>query len=451
MKLFCLLALVSVLLFSSSAEATNYRYIKEAEPITAKHISLSMFPEKLSSINNGLDNGVYWIYFPADSFSQSKVIVIPSARIHEVSAYQNGLAVPLMAGQRYTTLEVKQKADLYIRVRCIKEAYIPLKMKNSSDYAQAEQKSLMLIGMYFGLVGVVAIYNMLYFFTFKENTFLYYLLFLLSVSVSMFYSDGMLTFLNSSDWSANHFEILLHPMVAIFGAMFASSFLQLNLDMPKAKNVTYVLAFLLLASAMAFVRTEHFIYFVLVEMLTLLSLSYYWILGLVQFQKSEYAKILVVAYFLVLVMAIDFYTTHLFGFQIFSVSANDLKIGGILEVTVLSCSVIYRMNRLSKENIRIKGELRSYLQQVESLSEDLFKNKDGQSVVISELQLSAREDEILRHISMGKTNKEIAGDLFISVNTVKFHTKKIYEKLNISSRKEARLIGLDQKIDTPEI
>lgn len=445
MKSFYFLVFVSVLLFSSSAEATNYRYIKEAKPIPAKDISSSIFPEKLSSINNGLDNGVYWIYFPADSFSQPKVIVIPSARIDQVSAYQNGNAVSLMPGQRYVTLEVKQKADLYIRVNCIKEAYIPLKMMNSFDYTKAEQRSLMLIGMYFGLVGVVAIYNMLYFFTFKENTFLYYLLFLLSISASMFYSDGMLTFLNSSDWSTDHFEIILHPLVAIFGAMFASSFLQLNLDMPKAKNVTYVLVFLLLTSALAFVRTEHFTYFVFVEMLTLLSLSYYWVLGLVQFQKSEYAKILVVAYFLVLVMAIDFYTTHLFGFQIFSVSPNDLKIGGILEVTVLSCSVIYRMNRLSKENIRIKDELRSYLQQVESLSEDLFKNKDGQPGVLSELQLSAREDEILRHISMGKTNKEIAEELFISVNTVKFHTKKIYEKLNISSRKEARLIGLDQK------
>ncbi|TXD48365.1 helix-turn-helix transcriptional regulator [Polaribacter sp. IC073] len=45
--------------------------------------------------------------------------------------------------------------------------------------------------------------------------------------------------------------------------------------------------------------------------------------------------------------------------------------------------------------------------------------------------------EIFNFISEDITNKEIADKLNISVNTVKFHVKNIYEKLNIKSRKEA--------------
>ncbi|MGB7394497.1 MAG: LuxR C-terminal-related transcriptional regulator, partial [Pricia sp.] len=36
----------------------------------------------------------------------------------------------------------------------------------------------------------------------------------------------------------------------------------------------------------------------------------------------------------------------------------------------------------------------------------------------------------------GKSNKEIAGELFISISTVKTHITNIYGKLKVSSRKE---------------
>lgn len=51
--------------------------------------------------------------------------------------------------------------------------------------------------------------------------------------------------------------------------------------------------------------------------------------------------------------------------------------------------------------------------------------------------LSERELEILQLIAKGLTNKEIGDKLFISVNTVKTHVLKIYEKLNVKNRTAA--------------
>lgn len=48
-------------------------------------------------------------------------------------------------------------------------------------------------------------------------------------------------------------------------------------------------------------------------------------------------------------------------------------------------------------------------------------------------ELSQREKEVLCKVAAGKTNKEIASDLFISVNTVITHRKNISEKLGIKS------------------
>jgi len=55
--------------------------------------------------------------------------------------------------------------------------------------------------------------------------------------------------------------------------------------------------------------------------------------------------------------------------------------------------------------------------------------------------LSKKEIEVFQHIKDGKSNKEIASILFIEVNTVKSHISKIYQKLDIKSRKEALEIG----------
>ncbi|KAJ1441021.1 transcription regulator LuxR, partial [Ochromonadaceae sp. CCMP2298] len=51
--------------------------------------------------------------------------------------------------------------------------------------------------------------------------------------------------------------------------------------------------------------------------------------------------------------------------------------------------------------------------------------------------LSEREFQILNLTISDKSNKEIADLIFVSVNTVKFHLKNIYEKLGVTNRKEA--------------
>jgi len=52
-------------------------------------------------------------------------------------------------------------------------------------------------------------------------------------------------------------------------------------------------------------------------------------------------------------------------------------------------------------------------------------------------QLTNREIEILRLLAEGWSNKQIAGELYLTVRTVKFHTGNIYKRLGINSRAEA--------------
>lgn len=51
--------------------------------------------------------------------------------------------------------------------------------------------------------------------------------------------------------------------------------------------------------------------------------------------------------------------------------------------------------------------------------------------------LTRRERILLTSLAQGRTNKELAADLGISVNTVKFHMRNLFEKLAVTNRAQA--------------
>src|SRR6187549_981578 len=57
--------------------------------------------------------------------------------------------------------------------------------------------------------------------------------------------------------------------------------------------------------------------------------------------------------------------------------------------------------------------------------------------LVSQLELSKREMEILGLLAQGHSNQEIAAKLFVSVSTVKTHIQNIFEKLDVKRRTQA--------------
>jgi len=106
----------------------------------------------------------------------------------------------------------------------------------------------------------------------------------------------------------------------------------------------------------------------------------------------------------------------------------------------LSAAYFYKKNkRIKKDKVKLKEEILQMKEELYSYSqnpsdekfvttqEELFPNFD---------QLTDRQKELIELLSQGLSNKEIAEKLFISENTVKYHTKNIYNVLNIKDRKD---------------
>jgi DNA-binding CsgD family transcriptional regulator len=56
---------------------------------------------------------------------------------------------------------------------------------------------------------------------------------------------------------------------------------------------------------------------------------------------------------------------------------------------------------------------------------------------VTNLGLSKRELEVLQLMANGLSNQEIASALFVSLNTIKTHTSKLFEKMDVKRRTQA--------------
>lgn len=58
-------------------------------------------------------------------------------------------------------------------------------------------------------------------------------------------------------------------------------------------------------------------------------------------------------------------------------------------------------------------------------------------------KLSQREQQVLRGLTEGKSNKEIARDLDLTEPTIKLHMKTLYRKLGVGNRTQAAIVAHD--------
>jgi NarL family two-component system response regulator LiaR len=75
------------------------------------------------------------------------------------------------------------------------------------------------------------------------------------------------------------------------------------------------------------------------------------------------------------------------------------------------------------------------------VEKEVYVNRNEKFVLdtslVSQLELSKRELEILSLLAQGHSNQEIAAKLFVSLSTVKTHIQNLFEKLDVKRRTQA--------------
>ncbi|KCV83311.1 putative response regulator receiver protein [Actibacterium atlanticum] len=75
---------------------------------------------------------------------------------------------------------------------------------------------------------------------------------------------------------------------------------------------------------------------------------------------------------------------------------------------------------------------------------DFMKAPDEAEVHPLAQRLTPRENDVLKALTAGKSNKEIARDLGITEPTIKLHMKTLYRKLGVNNRTQAAMVARDE-------
>ena len=111
-----------------------------------------------------------------------------------------------------------------------------------------------------------------------------------------------------------------------------------------------------------------------------------------------------------------------------------------------ACSYISKKASLKQivEAIRIVAEGGSYMSP--SIAREIVNHLLGGPKKTITNSLTERQNQILKGLSEGKSYKHISEELFISIETVRTHIKKLYRHLQVNNKAEAIAMYLQGKI-----
>ena len=139
---------------------------------------------------------------------------------------------------------------------------------------------------------------------------------------------------------------------------------------------------------------------------------------------------------------ITFFLTCNYVTYLVSESGLLLSTGkNIMDITIFFWLIINAANLIT---LYKKDFVESFLKADNSTVQTL-NLEDAMELVKNKYELTNRELEILTEVYNGKTNTQIAEDLFISESTVKAHIYNIFRKMNVKSRVEAVCIIREEK------
>lgn len=455
------LTTITILLFFSSCSNKNTPSLAKYKIESVSYIKSSILSlkeiqkEQFIAIDNprvSYENGDYWFKVRVDKPSEdlkSAVFFIEEPSIGNIYFYDNNKLLDnkkSIDGRSSFILEIEPlyNKEYYIKVNFIHQAHFPIQISDKNSFYKGQKKEGLLNGGYYGIVLMVIALNLIYYFSLKDETFLYYSLFLASINISFMGLDGSVYIFFDNDY-LELICILFHFLIQVFGSLFASKFLQLKRFSSKLNLIGRLSLFLPFMFYACFLINRNFLFYALGDLLGLIVLSFYWFLGVLLVRKETYARFFVVGYSLILFMGFFYLVPLDFGINYFSVSFIFLKLGALFEMMVLTYAVTYRVKKLKEENIFFKTEIKTHVNELYQLKKVLKKQKENKINInlnnkIKELKdtytLTEREVDVVLKIAKGSSNKQIAEDLFISVSTVKYHTKNLYEKLNVKKRTE---------------
>jgi len=347
--------------------------------ITSSRLKASWQNSQVETPNFGIAaDSAYWFAIPLfndDLYIANWLLEIGNPTIDSIELYilpQSGLIEEeyshrLHGGNQYPfsqrqrqdphflftiSLEPQQTTWLYLRVKNSNAMKLPLTLWQEEAYTSQRQTELMIQGAYFGMMAIMAIYNLFVYFSLRDKSYLYYVLFVVTFSAWMFIEKGLAFqyIWPNGVWQNSQLYPVLASISIGMTALFTNEYLSLRNNHPTYYRILYCLSLIwVVITLCAFVLPVSFV-MTLIPLVALPGGALLLSAGLLMWKAGLVAaRYYTIAWTAVILGAMT-YTLLILGIAPSNIfTENALQVGSILEVFLLSLGLANRINSARKE------------------------------------------------------------------------------------------------------
>lgn len=413
--------------------------------------------------NFGITSNVYWLKVDIlNKLDVSPMLHVQYAQLDDVEFYQvqdgqvvnrviSGEQVPIsdreVKKQDFfydTKLSQNEKATIYLRIKTSEQSLVPVYIGNSRDIFSNVNLTDVLAALYFGIILVMFMYNLFVYFTVRDKSYLFYVIYILFVGLTQLGFQGYTYRIlwPTSPWLANQSVIFLPAITGIAAIEFFKHFLQIRETSKRFVLVLNILNGFYLVNIILSVAGLHSLSQQLMQPNAMIASLVILGIGIHMMRKgSRSAGYFILAWGVFLAGIFIFIMKDLGIIPYNNFTNYILHIGSAIEVVVLSFALGDKINVLQKEkdesqkqallaleeNAKIISEQNVMLEtKVKERTVELQKSNDELNKTLVELkEAESQLVESEKMASLGQLTAGIAHEINNPINFVTSNVKPL--------------------------
>ena len=439
------------------------------DDVTSPELAQQFRPSQVEVPNLGFIDSAYWVRFrvrneagPTDQWLLEQdyavmhymTLFLPQPGGPGYEVQQIGAALPFNIREvAYPTLVFKlpvttgAEETIYLRFENGASMTLPLTIWSLEAFAQKSQAEQLAAGLLFGVMLIMIGYNLFIWFSLRDKSYLYYVLFVLGAVLFMVTFEGLAAqylWPDLGQW--NRFAQLVFIPIVLFGALkFTATFLDTKRQAPTWHKIINVL---LLLWGVMFVEAFFFNHsFVLRQMSVMGIVSFLILAGTgftVWLRGFRPARYFLLAWILWVIAVINFALTRLGLLPSNPLTEQGFQLGLVMIVLLLALALADRINILKQER--------------EAAVSETLQQKDEFAVALQEtnLALEQRVEERTSDLMKAKEQAEAASraksaflanishELRTPLNAILGYTRLMVHETDTSPGQQEKLAIMDR-------
>lgn len=365
------------ILQDKSAQMTIQDVMK---PEAVKAAGVEWKPSPSLTPSFGFTDGAYWVRFTVanrQQYAQDWLLEIAYPMIDSITVFvpEAGVFLTKTIGDHFPFYEREieyrncilalkeapvSERTYYLRFRTTSSMNIPLYVWSPAALTQSISREQVIVGLYYGALLVMLVYNLLLFLGIRDINYLYYIFFIAGQIMYQFTLNGLsFQYLwQDAIWWANNCLPCFMSFATFWAVFFARSFLGSKENAPMFDKL-YMVALPLLALNCISSLVLPYSFGIKLSTFLALVISPFLIVNAIIEWKNGYepAQYFAVSW-IAFIAGVVFYTMKTFGWLPSNALTNlTIQIGSVLQVLLLSLALVGKFNVMRKEHFKAQQQL----------------------------------------------------------------------------------------------